>query len=183
MLPGKSLLLISDHYVNVLSSGLPYLTARSYREPTTTAKRIGCPACRTTSTSAVYGTSLRVHLGWSTVTTARSYRGPTAIAKRLFSAMVPFSNGPLISGKPLPIDHYVHVLSSGLPYLTARSYREPTTIAKRLGWSAHIRSPRKLTAYVLCPLPFRLPVRRGKHRRVGRKKHRTKPKTPQKNDA
>ena len=45
--------------------------------------------------------------------------------------MVPFSNGPLISGKPLLIDHHVHVLSSGLPYLNARLYREPPTIGKR----------------------------------------------------
>ena len=52
------------------------------------------------------------------------------------------SNGPLISGKPLLIDHYVNVLSSGLPYLTDRSFREPTTIAKRLGWPAHIGPPR-----------------------------------------
>ena len=68
--------------------------------------------------------------------------GTHHIAKRLFVAVIPFSNGPLIPGKLLLIDHYVNVLSSGLPYLTDRSFREPTTIAKRLGWPAHIGPPR-----------------------------------------
>ena len=60
--------------------------------------------------------------GWSTVTTARSYRGPTSIAKQLFSVMVP--NGPLMSGKLLLVDYYVHVLSSDLPSLISGTHHD-----------------------------------------------------------
>ena len=52
------------------------------------------------------------------------------------------------------IDHYVNVLSNGLPSQTARSYREPTTIAKRLGWPAHIGPPRKSNVYGPYSAPF-----------------------------
>ena len=85
----------------LLSSGLSYRTARSYREPTITAKRIGWPAhIGAPRHKAVYGTYLRVHLGWSTVTTARSYRGPSANQTLRTRALEWYtvSNGPLISG-------------------------------------------------------------------------------------
>ncbi|CAN0228932.1 unnamed protein product, partial [Laminaria digitata] len=101
----------------------PYLTTRSYRKPTTIAKRIGWPA----------------HVGPpqhqpSTVLRCGCFRVVYRDNGPLLSGTHPdcqtiiqcngfVSNGPLIFVKPLLIDHCVHMLSSGLPHITARSYR------------------------------------------------------------
>ena len=131
-----------DHYVNVLSSGLPSLTARSYREPTTIAERIGWPAHigppPHRPSTVLFCACFQVVYRDNDPLISETHRDCQTIIQCNGSV----SNDPLISGKPLLTDHYVNVPSSGLPYLTARSLREPTTIARRLGWPAHIGPPR-----------------------------------------
>ena len=62
-----------DHYVDVRSSGLPFLTARLCREPTTIAKRVlDNPCVSTTTTPTVYGTYMRVRSSGLPFLTARA---------------------------------------------------------------------------------------------------------------
>ena len=84
-------------------------------------------------------------------------------------------NGPLISGTHRD---YQTIIQRNGSVSHAHPFREPTTIAKRLGRSARIGSSRKSAPYVFCPLPLRLPIRRGyKCRRVDGKngQHLTTP--------
>ena len=114
--------------------------------------------------------------------TARSSREPTTIAKRLFNMIIPFLTAPAIEDKTITTTNRKTICECCrvVPFPAARSYWKPTAEAKRLlsvlipFLTAH--TIEKITANrpLLCPLPLRLPIHRGKSMlvcgRVGEKR-------------